>query len=309
MSLQKAAVVALLYMCFSVSIIFSNKLVLTTFKFPSYLLLALLQTVFTFILIQALCSSRIQSDDVTNIPLKILPLSIFSAVDIVMGIAGTGSLSLPLFTALRRLSNLFIMVGEYFLLGTKRNFPIYLSVVIMVAGAAVAAIGDIAFDPVGYTYILVNNISTTGKALLTKSRLRDYNFSSIELLYFNSLLMLPILSILVYMRCDYNAIVQFEYWLDPVFLLYFLFSCCSAVALNYSLVQCTQHTSALTTSILGVIKNILVTYAGMFVGGDYIYTTLNFVGLTISTIGAVLYVVYNYKSSQIQQPKSGILVG
>ncbi|VDQ07925.1 unnamed protein product [Trichobilharzia regenti] len=106
-----------------------------------------------------------------------------------------------MFTALRRLSNLFIMVGEYFL-----NFPIYLSVVIMVAGAAVAAIGDIAFDPVGYTYILVNNISTTGKALLTKSRLRDYNFSSIELLYFNSLLMLPILSILVYMRCDYNAV-------------------------------------------------------------------------------------------------------
>ncbi|CAH8636432.1 unnamed protein product [Heterobilharzia americana] len=283
MSVQKIAFIALLYMCFSVSIIFSNKLVLTTFKFPSYLLLALLQTVFTFLLIQTLCLSRIRSDDVTNIPFKVLPLSIFSAVDIIMGIAGTGSLSLPLFTALRRVSNLFIMIGEYLLLGTKRSCPIHLSVVIMVTGAVIAAVGDIAFDPVGYTYIFINNISTTGKALLTKSRLRDYDFSSIELLYFNSLLMLPILFILVYVRSDFEEIVQFQHWLDPAFLICFLFSCCSAMALNYSLVLCTQYTSALTTSILGVIKNILVTYAGMFVGGDYVYTTLNFIGLTIRT--------------------------
>ncbi|KAH8867674.1 UDP-sugar transporter UST74c [Schistosoma japonicum] len=258
---MKIVLAALVYMCVSVSIVFSNKLVLTTFKFPSYLLLALLQ---------------------------ILPLSIFSALDIVMGIASTGSLSLPLFTALRRISNLFIMVGEYFLLGTKRSNSIHLSVIVMVIGAGIAAIGDITFDPVGYTYIFINNISTTGKALLTKSRLRDYNFSSIELIYFNSLLMLPILSILVYIKCEPSEITQFEFWLDPVFLLYFLFSCCSAVALNYSVVQCTQYTSALTTSILGVIKNILVTYGGMFVGGDYVYTTLNFVGLTIRYILLVI---------------------
>ncbi|RTG83680.1 uncharacterized protein DC041_0009538, partial [Schistosoma bovis] len=50
-------------------------------------------------------------------------------------------------------------------------------------------------------------------------------------------------------------IIQFEHWLNPLFLLYFMFSCCSAVALNYTLVQCTQYTSALTTSILGVIKS------------------------------------------------------
>nr|AAW26215.1 SJCHGC04442 protein [Schistosoma japonicum] len=180
------------------------------------------------------------------------------------------------------------MVGEYFLLGTKRSNSIHLSVIVMVIGAGIAAIGDITFDPVGYTYIFINNISTTGKALLTKSRLTDYNFSSIELIYFNSLLMLPILSILVYIKCEPSEITQFEFWLDPVFLLYFLFSCCSAVALNYSVVQCTQYTSALTTSILGVIKNILVTYGGMFVGGDYVYTTLNFVGLTIRYILLVI---------------------
>lgn len=289
---------ALVYMFFSLVIIFSNKLVLTTYRFPSYIMLAMLQTFFTFFLIQIIFSSNIRTTEVPELFRKIFPLAMCSALDIVMGIAGTGSLSLPLFTALRRISNLFIMVGEHILLGTRRNVQIHCSVVIMVIGAIVAAIGDITFDILGYTYIIINNLTTTGKALFTRSRLRDYNFSSLELLYFNSLFMLPILLIATYLQCDFEEIFNFEHWKSPRFLLCFIFSCCSAVALNYSQMQCTRYTSALTTSILGVIKNIIVTYAGMFVGGDYVYTGLNFTGVTIGAIGATLYVILTYHNSK-----------
>lgn len=222
-----------------------------------------------------------------------------------MGIAGTGTLSLPLFSALRRISNFFILIGEQIILGTVRPLSVYITVGLMVLGAAVAALGDITFDPLGYTFVFINNFSTAGKALLSKSRLRDKGYSSIELLYYNSAFMIPFLLVVTALTSNVFQIINFSFWTNPIFILYFIFSCCSAVLLNYSMLQCTHYTSALTASIVGVIKNIIVTYAGMFIGGDYVFTPTNFTGVTISAVASAIYVAATYRK---QPQESGVEV-
>ncbi|KAF7259537.1 hypothetical protein EG68_03255 [Paragonimus skrjabini miyazakii] len=300
MSKYSAVFYALTYMVCSTGIVFANKLVLTVHRFPSFMVLALFQTLFTAALIQIFFAGELRKNERTGVFVKVAPLSFCYAIDIVMGIAGTGSLSLPMFSALRRLSNFFILVGEQLFLGVVRVASVYASVCLMVFGAAIAAIGDITFDPVGYTYVFVNNFSTAGKALLTKSRLRDQGFTSIELLYYNSVFTLPFLLVIAWITTDMSQVINYSEWTNPMFLVYFIFSCCSAVLLNYSLLQCTHYTSALTTSIIGVIKNVLVTYAGMFVGGDYVFTPVNFTGVCISATGAVMYVWVMYRQTQVQ---------
>ncbi|KAH9280847.1 UDP-glucuronic acid/UDP-N-acetylgalactosamine transporter [Echinococcus granulosus] len=174
----------------------------------------------------------------------------------------------------------------------------------MITGAFVAASGDINFDPIGYSFIFINNLSTAAKGLLTKSRLSKHNFSSTTLLFYNSIFMFPFMTFLAVYTGAIQPVVEFSLWTNGFFVAGFIFSCLAAVTLQFLTFECTRLTSALTTSVVGVMKNTIVSYGGMFVGGDYVFTVVNFCGVTIGTIGAITYGVSMYLSKQV---KLGIL--
>ncbi|KAF2366825.1 Sugar phosphate transporter domain [Trinorchestia longiramus] len=297
---------ALFYGLCSFFIVVCNKNVLTTHNFPSFQVVAVGQMAATIMVLfvgrelKVVDFPRYSHDVVT----KIWPLPLIFTGNQVFGLGGTKRLSLPMFTVLRRFSILMTMIGERLVLGVTAPWSVSLTVYAMILGSVIAALNDLAFDAVGYVFVLANDAFTAANGVYTKQKLESKELGKYGLLYYNALFMFPFLLILVCFNGELELAYNFEDWTNPLFLVQFILSCVMGFILSYSVMLCTQHNSALTTTIIGCLKNIIITYLGMLIGGDYIFSLYNFVGLNISVIGSI---VYSWLTFRVQENKQQVL--
>jgi len=305
-SLLSRVLAALFYALASIMIMFVNKQVLTGFDFPSFQTLGIGQMVTTIVLLQVASAFKIIT--LPNFSMSTLssiwPLPLFYVGNMVLGLGGTKALSLPMLTVLRRFSVLMLLVGEYFFLNIRAPMNVRVAVTLMILGAVVAAGNDLAFNLQGYLFVMVNNVCTAGTGIVTKKKLNANNIGKYGLMYYNALLMLPFTVMGSLQTGDLERAYIFEGWYNPIFTLFFSLSCVFGFILMYATLLCTQYNSPLTTSIIGSLKNIFVTYVGMVFGGGYIFNWWNFIGLTISACGSLIYtkVTFTNKNKTKERP-------
>uniref|UniRef100_A0A8C5EEP2 Sugar phosphate transporter domain-containing protein n=1 Tax=Gouania willdenowi TaxID=441366 RepID=A0A8C5EEP2_GOUWI len=284
---------ALFYGSCSFLITVINKTVLTSFRFPSYLCLGIGQMVTTVIVLYvAKMSKTVQFQDFDRgVLLKIFPLPLLYVGNHITGLASTKKL--------------------------RKTFPkrAVCSVAAIVFGAVVAASSDLAFDMEAYTFILFNDAFTAAYGVYTKKKLGDQSLGKYGVLFYNAIIIvIPTLMLSAYTG-DLHKAFMFEDWVETTFVLCFLMSCVmgsvaeslilffNTSALNidtimfplprfvlmYSIVLCSYYNSALTTTVVGALKNVVVAYVGIFIGGDYLFSWTNFLGLSICMSGGVVY--------------------
>lgn len=288
---------AVAYGCASFLITVVNKQVLTSYKFPSFLFLSLGQMIASIVVLYTgkrlkIVSFPSYSNDLVR---KIFPLPLFYLGNMIFGLGGTKALSLPMFAALRRFSILMTMFLEFYILKIRPTCAVQLSVYGMIGGSLVAASDDLSFNLEGYTFIMITNILTASNGVFVKKKLSGSDLGTYGLTFYNSIVMFVPTVLITWMLGDLQAAFEYTQWSDPVFLVQFLLSCVMGFILNYTTILCTQHNSALTTTIVGCLKNVSVTYIGMFIGGDYIFSWLNWIGINLSVAASLVYTYVTFR--------------
>lgn len=296
-SLLTRALAALFYGVASFLITVVNKTVLTSFKFPSFQALGLGQMTATLVVLFLSKKFRIIDYPAFDrtIFVKIWPLPLIFVGNMIFGLGGTKELSLPMFTALRRFSILMTMIAEFYILKIRPKFSIQVSVYVMILGALIAASNDLAFNLEGYFFILMNDFFTAAYGVVMKKKLESKDLGKYGVMFYNNLFMILPSFLLCLLTGDLENAISYTNWSNGWFLLSFLSSCFMGFVLSYSILLCTFYNSALTTTIIGCLKNISVTYLGMIIGGDYIFSAFNFIGINISVLGSLLYTYVTFK--------------
>ncbi|KNC83705.1 hypothetical protein SARC_04064 [Sphaeroforma arctica JP610] len=308
-TMRQQGLAGMFYATTSFSIMFMNKIVLTSYHFPSFLFLALCQFVATIFCLEAGKTTNLityPDFDMKHF-WKVFPLPFIFMLNTLTGLGGTQKISIPMFTVLRRFSIVFTMILEGWLLGNVSSRNVKFCVFLMVFGALVAAVDDLSFDMAGYTFIMINNLATAANGVVIKKKLESKELGTFGLMYYNTLFSFPLLLFIFVYQGEWGSVVEFADWGNFYFLFYFVGASVMGFVLNFSIFHCTKVNSALTTTVIGCLKNVLSTYIGMVALPDYVFTIANFAGVNVSIFGSLLYSYVKFKEQQTAKAGPALL--
>ncbi|KAF3446492.1 hypothetical protein FNV43_RR11671 [Rhamnella rubrinervis] len=296
---------ALSYGIASMAMVFINKAILM--QYSNSMTLLTLQQLATAGLIhfgRRMGYTKARSLEMTTAK-KLLPVSLFYNANVAFALASLKGVNIPMYIAIKRLTPLAVLIAGFFSGKGRPTTQVTLSVVLTAAGVVIAALGDFSFDLFGYSMALTSVFFQTMYLVLVEKSGAEDGLSSIEIMFYNSFLSLPFLLFLIIATGEFPSSfsILFVKSNSLYFLVILLLSLVMGIVLNFTMFLCTIVNSALTTTIVGVLKGVGSTTLGFVLLGGVQVHALNVTGLVINTAGGVWYSYAKYQQKKSKPPK------
>ncbi|KAI7997758.1 UDP-galactose/UDP-glucose transporter 7 [Camellia lanceoleosa] len=296
---------ALSYGIASMAMVFINKAVLM--QYASSMTLLTLQQLATTMLIhcgRVMGYTKAKGVNVETAKNLIL-VSLFYNANVAFALASLKGVNIPMYIAIKRLTPPAVLIAGFFSGKGRPSTQVILSVVLTAAGVMIAALGDFSFDLVGYSMAFTSVFFQTMYLVLVEKSGAEDGLSSVEIMFYNSFLSLPFLVFLIIATGEFpdSLSLLFAKSSSLSFLVIVLLSLVMGIVLNYTMFLCTIVNSALTTTIVGVLKGVGSTTLGFFLLGGVEVHALNVTGLIINTAGGVWYSYAKYQQRRNKPPK------
>jgi drug/metabolite transporter (DMT)-like permease len=168
-------------------------------------------------------------------------------------------------------------------------------VLIICVGVALTSVGEDDFSLVGFVYQFLAILFETGRLVMTGLFLKKLGLDSLSTLYYIA----PLCGLLIGCACIAfeSAYLPTDFLMSPYFWCIMLLNGIVAFTLNIASVMLIKHTSALTLSLVGIIKDILLVVLSMVVFRSPV-SILQCLGYSVSLLSLNLHKEYK-KNAQL----------
>lgn len=233
-------------------------------------------------------------------------VSILYSANVGIALVALSSLNIPMYSTFKRLTTAVVMILEFFILRKKSSGTVIMCVIIMSCGAVVAGLGDVTFDITGYSMAAISCIVQASYLVYVAKKEKELDLNSFGLLNYNSILSLPFVILVGFIKSEYSSAWNYPRWSESYFLFNFTMACALGAFLNYSIFVCTVINSPLTLTVSGQAKSIFTMTFGFFAFGGVVITPINAVGIALNTLGSAGYSAIKYaEKSRAHEPLPG----
>eukprot|EP00347_Sterkiella_histriomuscorum_P007637 403348152 len=221
-------------------------------------------------------------------------LGLVNLITVFFGLYAVKNVNIPMFLTFRRCSILTTVICNFFILRTIPDLNLSLTLLLSVVGSCVAGWESLDTQWFGYFLVWMNNLSQSIYNVYVSKVNKEKKVLPFEINFFFACCGLPLALIYTYQTGEIHQLTDIIEKSDTEtsiwFISYVIISGVMGIVITMSVLMVVTINGPIWQNIVGNSKDIILTFVGFVFFEDAKLTLMMGTGLTLSFMGAAVYV-------------------